>query len=104
MAQAKRDALSAQFESLLREISALGELVGSEALADPSITRTIRVRNGLPATTDGPYIESKEQLAGYFVVDCDTADRAVEIASRFPDAQFAAVEVRPIMDLSGQEM
>ena len=62
------------------------------------------MRDGLPAVTDGPYVEAKEQLAGYFVVDCDSPERATEIAARFPDALFAAVEVRPIMDTSGQEM
>jgi hypothetical protein len=66
--------------------------------------RTVRVRDGVPATTDGPFGEAGEQLAGYFVADCESLERATEIAARFPDARFAAVEVRPIMDLSGQEM
>jgi hypothetical protein len=54
--------------------------------------------------TDGPFSEAKEQFVGYFLVDCETPERAVEIASRFPDARFAPVEVRPVMDFSGQEM
>jgi hypothetical protein len=58
----------------------------------------------VPVATDGPYLEAKEQLAGYFVIDCEGPERAAEIAARFPDARFAAVEVRPIMDMSGQEM
>jgi hypothetical protein len=58
----------------------------------------------VPVTTDGPYVESKEQLAGYFVLDCESPERAASIAARFPDARFAAVEVRPIMDMAGQEM
>jgi hypothetical protein len=104
MSGEERDEMSAQFETLLTEISGSGELVAGEALSDPVITRTLRVRDGVLATTDGPFIETKEQLAGYFVVDCETIDRATEIAARFPDARFAAVEVRPIMNLSGQEM
>lgn len=74
------------------------------ALAHPAKTRSVRVRDGVPVTTDGPYVETKEQLAGYFVLDCESLERAEEIAASFPDARFAAVEVHPIMDLSGQEM
>lgn len=100
----ERDALAAQAEELFTEITESGELVTGTALADPVTARTMRVRDGVPAATDGPYVEAKEQLAGYFVVDCDSPERAAEIAARFPDARFAAVEVRPIMDMSGQEM
>jgi hypothetical protein len=100
----ERDEMTGQFEALLKEITESGELVGGEALADSVNTRTVRVRRGVRATTDGPFIEAKEQLAGYFVLDCECPERATEIAARFPDARFGAVEVRPIMDMSGQEM
>ncbi|MFI0355849.1 YciI family protein [Actinomadura sp. 9N407] len=102
--EAERDRLSQQFGDLLEEIGESGELVVGTPLADPVNTRTMRVRDGVPAPTDGPYLEAKEQLAGYFVVDCDSPERAAEIASRFPDARFGAVEIRPIMGQSGQEM
>jgi hypothetical protein len=104
MPAAEREALTRQSEALHREISESGELLAATALADPSQTRTVRVRGGLPATTDGPYLESKEHLAGYLVVDCETVARATEIASRVPDARFAAVEVHPIVDVSGNGM
>jgi hypothetical protein len=100
----EREELTRQAEALRRELIESGELVGGEALADSVHSRTVRVRDGLQVTTDGPYVETKEQLAGYFVVDCDSPERASEIAARIPEARFAAVEVRPIMDLSGQEM
>jgi len=100
----ERERLAAQADALMDEIRASGEFVFGAALADPLTTRTARVRDGLPASTDGPYLEAKEQLAGYFVVDCDSAERATEIAERFPDARFAAVEVRPIMQTAGLEM
>jgi hypothetical protein len=100
----ERDELIRQSEALLTDITESGEFVAGVALADPMNTRTMRVRAGVPAVTDGPYIEAKEHLAGYVVVDCDSPERAAEIASRVPDARFAAVEVRPIMDLAGQEM
>ncbi|RVX45130.1 hypothetical protein EDD27_7907 [Nonomuraea polychroma] len=104
MQEDERAALTAQAEALIQEIVESGELVGGEALADPADTRTIRVRGGAPVATDGPFVEAKEHLAGYFVVDCESTERAVEIAARFPDARFAAVEVRPVMSSSGEEM
>ena len=104
MPAGERDELARQSEALHREITESGELVVAAALADPVNTRTIRVRDGVPATTDGPYIETKEQLAGYLVVDCESPERAAEIAACIPDARFAAVEVHPIMDFSGEEM
>jgi hypothetical protein len=102
--EAERARLARQGDELIKELTESGEFVVGTALADPANTRTMRVRDGVPAPTDGPFLEAKEQLAGYFVVDCDSAERADEIASRFPDARFGAVEVRPIMGRSGQEM
>ena len=97
----ERAQLTRQAEALRQELAESGELIMVEALADPTTTRSVRVRDGVPAITDGPYCEAKEQLAGYLVVDCESLDRANEIAARIPDARFAAVEVHPIMDLSG---
>jgi hypothetical protein len=96
----ERDGLTRQAEALHREITESGELVGGEALAEPVTARTIRVRDGVPVATDGPYVETKEHLAGFFMVDCESPERAKEIAACIPDARFAAVEVRPIMDTS----
>ncbi|GIG89098.1 YciI family protein [Plantactinospora endophytica] len=105
MSSEQRAELSRQFETLMAEIVESGELVGGEALPDPAQTRTVRVRDGVPAVTDGPFVESKEQFAGYFLVDCESLERATEIAARFPDAGLGgAVEVRALMQHSGQEM
>jgi hypothetical protein len=97
MSQAERDEMSQQLETLLAEIRETGELVSVAALADPQRARTIRVRGAAAMATDGPFIESKEQMAGLFIIDCATPRRAEEIAARFPDARFGAVELRPIM-------
>jgi hypothetical protein len=78
--------------------------VGGEALADPSTARAVRVRDGIPAVTDGPFAEAKEQMVGYCVVDCDTQERAVEIAARWPDARLWGMEVRPMLSPGGVEM
>ena len=90
-----RDALAAQLDKLLDELHDSGELVTAVPLDPPSSTRVVRVRKGVRATTDGPYSEAKEQLAGVFLIDVATPERAEEIAATIPEAQFVAVEVRP---------
>jgi len=96
--------LMAEMEALMAELTASGELVAGEALADPSTTVTVRPVDGLATATDGPYAEAKEHLGGYLMVDCETRERAVEIARRWPSARFTPVEVRALMDTSGSEM
>lgn len=96
--------MRAEMDALMAELTASGELVGGEALADPSNTKTVRVRDGVPAITDGPLAEAKEHFGGYLIVDCDSIERATEIAARWPNAQFAAMEVRPIMDAGGDDV
>jgi hypothetical protein len=96
--------LMGEVDAIVRELTESGELVGGEALADPSNTRTVRVRDGVPAITDGPFAEAKEHMGGYLIVECDTPERATEIAARWPNARFCAMEVRPVMDASGAEM
>ena len=93
----ERMALFGEVQQILDDLRETGELVASEALADGSNTKTVRVRDGVPAVTDGPYAEAKEQMLGYITVDCDSEERAVEIAARWPDARYFAMEVRPVM-------
>ncbi|SEP52376.1 YciI family protein [Amycolatopsis saalfeldensis] len=104
MPAVEQEALTARSDALHRELDESGELLVAAALADPLNTRSVRVRDGVRAVTDGPYVEVKEQLAGYLLVDCESVERAVQIASEIPDARFGAVEVHPIMGMSGQEM
>lgn len=104
LSEEERDRLSADADAFFNELSKSGEFIGGSALADPSNSKTVRVRDGVPAVTDGPFAEAKEQLAGYYVIDCETIERATEIASRDPAARLWAVEVRPIMDSAGTEM
>lgn len=98
------DGILGEVDTIVRELTESGELIGGEGLADPSNTKTVRVQRGVPVVTDGPYLEAKEQCAGYCLVECETIERAVEIAARWPDARYSALEVRPLMDASGLEM
>lgn len=75
------------------------ELVASESLDDPALTKQVLIRDGRPLTTDGPFAEVKEQLAGFYLLDCDSMDRAVEIVALIPEAPFSVVEIRPVRDL-----
>ena len=74
-----------------------GELIGAYGLADAATARTVRVRAGAAAVTDGPYLEAKEYLASFCLLDCQDETRALEIAARMPFAAFNAVEVWPVM-------
>ena len=80
--------------------NASGELLASDSLGDPAATKQVLVRDGTVMTTDGPFAEVKEQLAGFYLVDCDSIERAIEIVPQIPEAAFSIVEVRPIRDLS----
>ena len=93
-----------EVDEIMRELTASGEWIGGEGLADPSQTRTVKVRDGVPVVTDGPYLEAKEHLVGYCLFECETLERATEIATRWPDARHWAVELRPLMQQSGEEM
>jgi hypothetical protein len=92
------------YAALTEELVASGELVVSEALADPSLTTRVSVRDGQAMTSDGPFAEAKELLAGFFLLECQSMDRAIDVAARVPEAEFGLVEVRPVLDLGGLEM
>jgi hypothetical protein len=85
------------YENLGKELTESGELVLTEGLADPALTRTIRKQDSGPVATDGPYAEAKEVLVSFAIVDCASHDRAMAIAARIVDAVGDTVEVRPIM-------
>jgi hypothetical protein len=100
----QREGLSRAHNDLTRELSEQGLLVSAAGLADPITSRTVSVRDDTTTTTDGPYAEAKEHLAGFYLVECDDIDEAIGYAARMPDAKYVAVEVRPVMDTSGLEM
>jgi hypothetical protein len=96
--------LMAAMNTYVDGLRASGELVDGEGLADPSTARVVRVKNGVPAITDGPFMEAKEYFGGYMTIDCDGIERATEIARGFPPAPLGgAMEIRPLMDGGGSE-
>ena len=98
-------ALGAFMESFAAELAESGELVETRGLANPVHTRRIQLQEGVPVVTDGPYAETQEVLAGYWIVECDSFDRASEIAARLAGcpgppgvAERAFADVRPIAE------
>ena len=88
------------YDELRESLIESGELVVTEALADASAAQHVTVRDGQTIASDGPFAEVKEQLAGFFLLECDSMERAVEIAARVPEAALGLVDVRPVRDLN----
>jgi hypothetical protein len=82
-----------------QRLSERGMIRGGEPLQSVATATTVRVRNGETLATDGPFAETKEQLAGFYLIECDDLDQAIEAASKVPDAAFGSVEVRPVQPL-----
>ena len=97
-----RARLTKDFEDVLTELSANGELVGGEALGDPAAATLYRWHDGTPLAVDGPYSEAKEHLAGFFLIDVETRDRAEEIVVKF-SGPGETVELRPVMGSGGPD-
>jgi hypothetical protein len=94
----------AAYAALAEDLASTGELVVTEALADSSQGKRVAVRDGRVIASDGPFAEVKEHLAGFFLVECDSMERAVEIAARIPEAAHMEIEVRPVLNLAGPEL
>ena len=76
-------------------------LLGGEGLQPSSAATTVRVRDGERVLTDGPFAETKEQLGGFYLLDCDNLDEAIDWAAKIPGAGHGSVEVRPVMNYEG---
>lgn len=98
----ERERMDAEFEELLGALSSSGELVAGEALADPASASIHRWEDGEPIVTDGPFAESKEQFAGFFMIDVADRARAEEIAARFA-SPGDVIELRPAMWPGGDD-
>jgi len=93
------DEIGAGHGAFIDAITASGEFILTQALGDPSESAVIRSAGGVPQVHDGPFLEAKEFLGGFYIVDVDSRERALELAQQIPDAKIdgLAIEVRPIM-------
>lgn len=85
--------------ALREELQTSGRGIAAEALQPVDTAMTVRIRSGKASTTDGPFVETKEQLGGFFLIDVGDLNEAIQVASRIPGARVGSVEVRPIRDL-----
>jgi len=92
--------LIADTEALQAELKASGEWLGAYGVADQLRCKTVTTKGGDTLVTDGPYIETKEYLGSFDIIDCESLERALEIAARVPFSRYGSVEVRPLMDES----
>ena len=93
-------AMTDAYRALTDSIAKSGVLVGGDALESIAMATTVRVRGDEVVVTDGPFAETKEQLGGYYLIDCADLDAAIEVASRVPGARTGSIEIRPIRSLS----
>ena len=101
LTEAERDEIAGGQEGFMETITATGEMVGTHALADPSQTVVVRGRPGAATVTDGPFLEAKEYMGGFYVVDVASAERAQELAAMIPGTDRLPVEVRPVVFTAG---
>ncbi len=99
MTQEERAALMEAHAAFANEALKRGLLTGGEPLQPTSTATTVRVRNGKTLITDGPFAETKEQLAGTYVLNCRDLDEAIEMAVKIPDVLNGSIEIRPVMEL-----
>jgi len=100
----EKQALGAGHGAFIAALKESGELITTQALADPSQAAVVSVRDGRTVVTDGPFLEAKEYFGGFYLIDCESKERAVELAAQIPDAAIAGlgVEVRQVMFADGQ--
>ena len=105
MPDAEREELMGEAGAIMQRLTESGELVGGAALDHPRHAKTVLFRGGAPATTDGPFLESKEQFAGYVTIDVASEARAAEIAESWPDVVHGTgvLELRRVLDEPDQE-
>lgn len=101
MDEAEREQCYRDSTRLAHELEVSGNYLAASPLHPTSTATTLRVRDNKPLVTDGPFMETREQLGGYFLVDAKDLDEAIGIAERIPAARVGTVEIRPVMEIAG---
>lgn len=98
MTAATAEAHYAEYERFIADTRRSGHYLGCNRLQPPAEATTVRVRDGKISTTDGPWVETKEQLGGYFLIEARDLNEAIQVAARIPAAKFGCIEVRPVAE------
>ncbi len=95
---AERDDSMQAYTNFGKEAESRGLMLAGDALHPTTTATTIRVRDGKTMTTDGPFAETKEQLGGFYILNCKDINEAIEMGAKIPGAKYGSIEVRPIME------
>ena len=98
-----RTVLYAEYSAVSSDLRAQGKLLGGEELQAVTTATTVRVRSGETVVSDGPFAETKEALGGFYLIEADSLDEAIEWAARIPDARVGTIEVRPVVVRAGAD-
>jgi hypothetical protein len=103
LTEEERNEIGEGHGAFMDAIKKSGEMIMTQALADPSQTAVVRARGGQTVVTDGPFLEAKEYVGGFYLIDCESRERAIELAALIPDAKIEglAIEVRQVMFSDG---
>jgi hypothetical protein len=99
MPEEERSGITQEYFALTSELQEKGDYVAGAPLQPTSAATTVRVRDGEQLVTDGPFAETKEQLGGYYLVETESVDEALEWAAKIPAARHGTIEVRPVMEI-----
>lgn len=101
MTEAERAQCYIDSANLTQELHSSGKYISANPLHPVATASSIRLREGKPLVTDGPFAETREQLGGYFLIDAQDLDEAIGIAGRIPAARVGTIEIRPVMEIAG---
>lgn len=101
LSESTKKHMLAESVDLTHQFHANGQYLSASPLHPAATSAIVRVRDGKPFVTDGPFIETREQIAGYFLVTAKDRDEAIAMAARVPGARIGTVEVRPLIEITG---
>lgn len=99
--EAERELCYQESAQFAQQLHAKGQFLGAAPLHPTSTATSVRMRDGKPLVTDGPFAETREQLGGFFLVDAKDLDQAIDIASKIPAGRWGTVEIRPVIEVPG---
>jgi hypothetical protein len=102
MSEDERNRLYAEYGTFTNELREAGALVTADQLQPSTTATSVRVRDGETLITDGPFAETKEQLGGYYLIEAESLDEAIEWAAKIPSAKGGTIEVRPVVQLPAE--
>lgn len=101
LGETEREQCYAESAQLAQQLNLRGQYLATAPLHPVATATSVRVRDGKPLVTDGPFAETREQLGGFFLIDAQDLDEAIAIAARIPGAQVGTVEIRPVIEVAG---